>query len=404
MALNKRWRRNPFDANTVNSVLITEEEHIIEFHEEPNAYGFYANEGILFDANDPVVLVQDNTAQTAFTEIPRTIAPSSGQYRVDYDEDGYYNTGFVQCNSSDNGKTVLFTYRGTGTLVHPTFRTLTDYNYAGNVNVEGNATIAGSVVLADDTGGTISVSGKRVEDVANPTAATDAVNRQSVLSLLGANVGFELLTSSGNWVCPENVTQVIYGAIGGGGGGAAANGVNQGGPGGGGGGAIYGVQSVTPGASYAYTIGAAGAGGVVGVSSGNGANGGDTTIFSRTASGGARGDSGTGTGGAGGNGDVAGAKGGNRDAGSLNTPGTGGGAPGALGGAAIAGAPSNNSLGGQGGGLLGGRGGRTGDGVSIGAGGAGGNYGAGGGGGVYDGVSTSYAGGAGAPGCILLIY
>ena len=102
LSQNSRWRRNPFDANTVNSVLITEEEHIIEFHEEPNAYGFYANEGILFDANDPVVLVQDNTAQTAFTEIPRTIAPSSGQYRVDYDEDGYYNTGFVQCNSSDN--------------------------------------------------------------------------------------------------------------------------------------------------------------------------------------------------------------------------------------------------------------------------------------------------------------
>ena len=192
LSQNSRWRRNPFDANTVNSVLITEEEHIIEFHEEPNAYGFYANEGILFDANDPVVLVQDNTAQTAFTEIPRTIAPSSGQYRVDYDEDGYYNTGFVQCNSSDNGKTVLFTYRGTGTLVHPTFRTLTDYNYAGNVNVEGNGQIdgsltvggaitfngalnvAGSVSLAENTGSTISANGKKIEDVSDGTANTDA--------------------------------------------------------------------------------------------------------------------------------------------------------------------------------------------------------------------------------------
>ena len=183
MALNKRWRRNPFDANTVNSVLITEEEHIIEFHEEPNAYGFYANEGILLDANDPVVLVQDNTAQTAFTEIPRTIAPSSGQFRVDYDEDGYYNTGFVQCNSSDNGKTVLFTYRGTGTLVHPTFRPLTEFNYPGTIHTDGGLSVDGSVILADATGATISVSNKRINDLATPFLGTDAAQYSQVEQL-----------------------------------------------------------------------------------------------------------------------------------------------------------------------------------------------------------------------------
>lgn len=224
MATNKRWRRNPFDANTVNSVLITEEAHIIEYHEEPNAYGFYANEGILLDANDPVVLVQDNTAQTAFTEIPRTIAPSSGQFRVDYDEDGYYNTGFVQCNSSDNGKAVLFTYYGTGTILHPTFRLQTDFNYPGNINTEGTlgvtgvATFAGAVTaesgatiqpattggtaltvtgdagvqgdvsLAENSGSTITVNNKKIEDVANGTASTDAANYGQLTNLQKGSV------------------------------------------------------------------------------------------------------------------------------------------------------------------------------------------------------------------------
>ena len=278
MALNKRWRRNPFDANTVNSVLITEEEHTIEFHEEPNAYGFYANEGVLLDANDPVVLVQDNTAQTAFTEIPRTIAPSSGQFRVDYDEDGYYNTGFVQCNSSDNGKVVLFTYRGTGTLVHPTFRVLTDYNYAGSVNVEGNATIAGNIVLADSTGSTISASGKKIEDVANPTVSGDAVP----LGFLNGQLPFrnyEELTASGTWTRPAGVEFVFVECVGGGGGGGGV-GSN---PGGGGGGASgeFKRALIAVSDNVDYTIGGGGAG-----SASNGSDGSATSFSTVFAAGG----------------------------------------------------------------------------------------------------------------------
>lgn len=403
MAVNARWRRNPFTGD-VNSILITEESHTIEYFTEQNAYGFFADEGIVLDTGDPVVLVQDNTAQTAFTEIPKTIAPNAGQFRVDYDETGHYNTGFVNCNSGDVGKVVLFTYRGTGTIVHPTFRLQTDFNLPGNLSVEGTTdltgetTIHGSVILADATGSTISASNKTINDVSNPVVATDAVNRQTAISLLSANTGYELLTTSGTWVCPENVTQVIYGAIGGGGGGGGNPASGTGAAGGGGGGAIWGVSAVTPGASYAYTIGAGGSGGAIGAA---GTAGGDTIIFSRTATGGGGGGFGGAAAGAAGDGDASGGAGGA----SSGNPGAGGGAAGGLAGAGTTGASNcaSPTAGGKSGGVLGGRGGTSGDTTTPTSGGAGGSYGAGGGGGGSNGVSGA-AGGAGAQGVIVLIF
>lgn len=406
MSINARWRIQPFTGD-VNSILIEDEEHTIEFIAEINSYGFYANEGVVLDAGDPVILVQDNTAQTGFIEQPRTIAPNAGQFRVDYDDEDFYNTGFVQCNATDNGKAVLFTYRGTGTIVHPSFRLQTQFNLPGNLSVEGTTdltgttTAHGNVVLAEATGSTISASNKTINDVSNPVLATDVVNRQTAISLLSANSGFKILTSaSGNWVCPENVTSVLYGAIGGGGGGGGNPVAATGAAGGGGGGAVWGFYSVTPGASYAYTVGAAGTAGASG--GGNGGGGGNSTIFGKTAYGGAGGGNAGGAAGAGGDGDNVGGAGGSSSSGN---PGAGGGAAGSIGGAGSAGGSSlaSPAVGGRAGGLLGGRGGMSGDSGTGGAGGVGSNYGAGGGGGGSTGVIGG-AGGAGAPGVILLIY
>lgn len=157
MAVNARWRTQPFTGD-VNSILIEDEEHTIEFIAEINSYGFYANEGVVLDAGDPVSLVEDTTAQTAFIEQPRTIAPNAGQFRVDYDDTDYYNTGFVQCNAADNGQAVLFTYRGTGTIVHPTFRTNTDFNVPGNLYIEGNVSVNVASLLVPYTSGALVVS------------------------------------------------------------------------------------------------------------------------------------------------------------------------------------------------------------------------------------------------------
>ena len=225
MAVNARWRRNPF-TGAVNSILIEDEPHTVEFHPELNAYGFFSNEGIVLDTGEPVVLTEDNSALTPFVEIPRISAPNAGQFRADYDAEGYYNTGFVNCNSSDVGKAVLWTYRGTGTIVHPTFRPLTQFNFPGAVNIEGD------VSLASSSGAKITANGKRIQAVSDPTNDFDALNRRSVTQELPFR-NYEELTADGTWVRPANVDKVFVECIGGGGGGAGGGGSYDCGGGGG---------------------------------------------------------------------------------------------------------------------------------------------------------------------------
>lgn len=158
-------------------------------------------------------------------------------------------------------------------------------------------------------------------------------------------------TTSGTWICPRGVTQVLVDIVGGGGG--ASNGTNgsgtAGGGGGGGGGGLFNQPvSVIPFNSYSVTIGAAGTQGT------SGGNGGSTNFASVTvpgghgaaalvtvgvgAIGGAAGDSTAGAGGNGGNTSSAGANG---------TVGTAGGTP------ALGGAASGVNAGGGGGGASG---------------------------------------------------
>lgn len=120
-------------------------------------------------------------------------------------------------------------------------------------------------------------------------------------------------TASGNWVCPENVTEVDVWLVGGGGGGGIYRG------GGGGGGYCFFAEkvAVTPGASYSIVVGAGGA---------RRTDGGTTTAFNKTAEGGKAGGSCTSTGdnnGVGGAGGSGGGAYGGYDGGSISQPGRG---------------------------------------------------------------------------------
>jgi hypothetical protein len=150
----------------------------------------------------------------------------------------------INMHESRNGETVYATYRGLGSAV--------------NVNTIGN--------LIDEL-------------------------RQS---FRGVNV---YTSGSGNWTCPSNVRTALVIAIGGGGGGS------QGG-GGGGGIAIRLYTSLTPGDSYAYVVGAGGAG-YIESSATESLDGGDSTFTDGTTlitasggegyTGGSDGNGGTGT-------------------------------------------------------------------------------------------------------------
>jgi hypothetical protein len=234
-------------------------------------------------------------------------------------------------------------------------------------------------------------------------------------------------SGSGTYTVPSNVTSIQYLVVAGGGGGG-----NRAGGGGGAGGLIQGTMAVTPGQTFAYSVGAGGAGGAA--SSGtnnNGTNGSNSTFGSLTAVGGGAGAT-PGDGIAGGSGGGAGHGGGPGGAGTLGQGSTGGtgasafnGAGGGGGAGAVGGDRSGNSGGAGGAGLTwingttyaggGGGGARSDIGGSGGSGGSGGggsagspgangtaNTGGGGGGGNYTG--TGQAGGTGGSGVVIVAY
>lgn len=188
-------------------------------------------------------------------------------------------------------------------------------------------------------------------------------------------------TTSGTWIRPSNLRYVIVEVVGGGGGGGGGD--NSGtddvaGGGGGGGGYSRKVIPVAAlGATETVTIGAGGT-----VSAGaDGGNGGTTSFGSHLQATG-------GTGGGGGGGNANGGPGGVGSGGDLNIVGQGGGAAGGI-----------DLPGGLGGSSVLGGGGRT---ETGNPGTAGGNYGGGGGGGAGIGLGGDVAGGAGAPGVVVI--
>jgi len=143
MSLSARWRFDPFGGG-YQPILISAESHVIEYVPEIAKYGIFLNEAPQFDSPSTVVI-------TGYTEVSRLTSPTGTQFRVDYLADTYYSTGFIEFHSSKNGLTVSIDYYGLGTIIHPNFRALTNYNFAGTVNVEQQF----SAALVTDSSSTI---------------------------------------------------------------------------------------------------------------------------------------------------------------------------------------------------------------------------------------------------------
>jgi hypothetical protein len=246
----------------------------------------------------------------------------------------------------------------------------------------------------DVDGSTLEVASNNIRVKASGIGTTQLADGSVTAPKLGVNLTTTTFTSNGNWTCPTNVTQVILQGCGGGGGGASSG---TGGAGGGGGGVSLNtlVVAVTPGVIYPITIGAGGAGGAApGSNPINGGSSGGTTSFGGLAAfGGAAGAPSTGVGGLGQiNGGAAAAVGGTNYG-----IGYSGGA---------AGTASGGGFNGGGGGAAGyGNGGKGGNANNAGvgqAGAVGSGYGSGGGGGGS--ALPNTAGGAGAPGILMITY
>jgi hypothetical protein len=283
----RNWRTRPRDGQRY-PVQIVDEIHTIEFHDDNNTYGFYLQEApvsTLSGVPAPAITVKiNNSAQTELTEQSRNQAPSSLEYVVDYDESTYFATGFIECNSAQNGEEVIVDYWGLGAVVH-----------SDNIaTILADELIPGSLEIQDDldVGGNFSVAG--IVDM-------NWIPRVAVI------------TSSQSWVVPADVTKVYVKVIGGGGGGGSGfnilNGRGQSGGGGGGGGVSEkAITGLIPGASVSVTIGAGGTGAAAGTTN-DGSAGGSSSFGSHcSATGGAGGGGSTtpegGSGGIGSDGDL----------------------------------------------------------------------------------------------------
>jgi len=107
-AQTKNDRTHPF-TGAVNWTAISGELHSVELHTDKSLYGFYLKE--VPQAGTLVVLdVSTGAATGAGLTVVGSGTPGAGQCRPDTDG----NTGFVWCNSADNGKSLSVSYNGGG--------------------------------------------------------------------------------------------------------------------------------------------------------------------------------------------------------------------------------------------------------------------------------------------------
>jgi len=298
-SVNARWRFDEFD-DVFLPLLASDEEHTIEFISEIGKHGFFANESIELRNPSTVSVIEDDTAAFVFTEVSKLTAPSTGEYRVSFDAEGFFNTGFIECNAADVGREVLLGYHGLGTINHPNFRLNRNFFLPGDVIVEASLTVdTTSLFTGDGTFSadldvdgdlsTIGVSPKgiiagRVVTAVDQPGAINELTRKDYVDARGTFSTQEVFTASGTFNVPANVSKIYIIVIGAGGGGL--DGGAQPVPGGGSGERREGFLTVAPSAALTVTIGAAGTHGAPAV------DGGDSIFETITSKGGGKGVSG----------------------------------------------------------------------------------------------------------------
>jgi hypothetical protein len=138
----------------------------------------------------------------------------------------------------------------------------------------GQSTFTNGQLLIGNTTGNTLTKATLTEGIG--ISITNGNGSITIATTGGGQLSYALFSSgSGTWTCPSGVTKVKVTCIAGGGGGNAA-GI------GGFGGCAIGIYAVTPGTSYAYSVGAGGAGASGTTTASNGASSSVTGLCSAT--------------------------------------------------------------------------------------------------------------------------
>lgn len=124
------YRYNPF-SDALEPVAITGETHIIPSN---SPYTIRLKEVPVKESPSTVSLTISGVAG-----VEVAADPAAGQFRCDYttgaDEDDNWNTGLIQFNAADAGKTVVVSYNGMGTLASANLHGLQLFTASGTFTV-----------------------------------------------------------------------------------------------------------------------------------------------------------------------------------------------------------------------------------------------------------------------------
>lgn len=254
------FRFDPF-RQVFRPVFITREKHVAQYFDALGRVGFFTREAIQRRSPSTVVLVDGD--ENTVGEVGRTASPTYGQFRVDYSAQTFWSHCFVEVHETRLGEVFRISYHGLGIGLNSSHRDDDRWTINHWVRIRQNlsadklktlsaANLLGSVLMAIDSGAQIFASGKRIQNTTQ-SAADDLITLAKFLSLTHRDQPV-ILSGSGNWQRPENVSKVLFVSIGSGGNGNAAGG------GGGGGASVYGIADLEAigGDLFAYVVGTGG--------------------------------------------------------------------------------------------------------------------------------------------------
>lgn len=201
----KNWRFNPF-TSVFNPIAIADELHLIQFDAEANAFGIRLFEGVRLVEPSTVAIVHNVTGGAVFTEVPRTTAPSTGQFRVDYLAPTFFGTSFIEFNSADDGKEMSVSYEGLGTNVKDRFQLLQATVIGSNLGVEGNLEITDNIKMDGVVNGPWDFGDQAVTNPKDPTnddGIGDRIYNDRRYEFSLSDFGFE---DTGKWILDSGVT------------------------------------------------------------------------------------------------------------------------------------------------------------------------------------------------------
>lgn len=187
--LNSPYRRDPFTGDFYPRWNEADEIHQAKLHVSNGLVGFFLNESPQLRIPSAFIcaVLADEYDEygTPLRENARLDSPDADEFRVDYDADGYFGTGFVEVNASRLDEWFVVGYWGLGTP--PRWETY--YNARVNVSqdsaIEGDLIVGRKLAVLDEydaemfsaEGAVISAHGNRVRGVADAVESTDLVNK-----------------------------------------------------------------------------------------------------------------------------------------------------------------------------------------------------------------------------------